>query len=88
MSNHMPNTPLPPNPWTLLDTQDLHGTPRTTRERTLDDVIEHLQTLATLPEVRRLCKDDVDDIFQDLVGGGDLTEAITVVMRLRRQRYM
>ena len=69
------------NPWTLLDTRDLRGHPRSTRERALDDVIEHLQTLATLPEVR--CVADGDDIFCDLVGGTDLTEAITVVMRLR-----
>ena len=70
------------NPWALLDPRDLHGPPRNERHRVLDDVIDHLRTLATLPEVRRVMGTDAP-VFRGIMGGGNLDEAITVVTRLR-----
>lgn len=69
------------NPWSLLDPRDLHGPPRSERERILDYVLDNLRTLATLSETP--CATG-DTMFDGLVGDGDINEAITLVMRIRQ----
>ena len=67
--------------WSLLDPRDLHGPRRSERECVLDDVLDNLRTLATLSPDRRATG---DTIFEGLVGGENLDEAITLIMRMRQ----